>query len=33
MDGTDEKILDLLKGNARMSYQELGDEQPVSVSI
>ena len=25
MDGTDEKILDLLKGNARMSYQELGD--------
>ena len=21
----DEKILDLLKGNARMSYQELGD--------
>ena len=25
MDGTDERILDLLKGNARMSYQELGD--------
>ncbi len=25
MDGTDEKILDLLQGNARMSYQELGD--------
>ena len=25
MDRTDEKILDLLKGNARMSYQELGD--------
>ena len=25
MDGTDGKILDLLKGNARMSYQELGD--------
>ncbi len=25
MDETDEKILDLLKGNARMSYQELGD--------
>ena len=25
MDGTDEKILELLKGNARMSYQELGD--------
>ena len=25
MDRTDEKILDLLKGNARMSFQELGD--------
>ena len=25
MDRTDKKILDLLKGNARMSYQELGD--------
>ena len=25
MDKTDERILDLLKGNARMSYQELGD--------
>lgn len=25
MDEKDEKILDLLKGNARMSYQELGD--------
>ena len=25
LDKTDEKILDLLKGNARMSYQELGD--------
>ena len=25
MDKTDEKILDLLKGNARMTYQELGD--------
>lgn len=25
MDGTEEKILDLLKRNARMSYQELGD--------
>ena len=25
MDKTDEKILDLLQGNARMSYQELGD--------
>ena len=25
MDKTDEQILDLLKGNARMSFQELGD--------
>ena len=25
MDKTDEKILDLLKGNARMTYQEIGD--------
>ncbi len=25
MDEIDERILDLLKGNARMSYQELGD--------
>ena len=25
MDGTDKKLLDLIKGNARMSYQELGD--------
>lgn len=25
LDKTDEKILELLKGNARMSYQELGD--------
>ena len=25
MDNTDEKILDLLKGDARMSYQQLGD--------
>ena len=25
MDKTDEKILELLKGNARMSYRELGD--------
>ena len=25
MDKTDERILDLLKGNARMTYQELGD--------
>ncbi|MBR6173433.1 MAG: Lrp/AsnC family transcriptional regulator [Eubacterium sp.] len=26
MDKTDEEILDLLKGNARMSFQELGDQ-------
>ncbi|MCR5746784.1 MAG: Lrp/AsnC family transcriptional regulator [Lachnospiraceae bacterium] len=25
MDGIDEKILDLMKGNARITYQELGD--------
>lgn len=25
MDRTDKKLLDLIKGNARMSYQELGD--------
>ena len=25
MDRTDERILDLLKGNARMTYQEIGD--------
>ncbi len=25
MDKTDEKILDLIKGNARMSYQDIGD--------
>ncbi len=25
MDRTDERILDLLKGNARMSWKELGD--------
>ncbi|MBQ7563260.1 MAG: AsnC family transcriptional regulator, partial [Lachnospiraceae bacterium] len=25
MDKTDEKILELMKGNARISYQELGD--------
>ena len=25
MDKTDEKILDMLKGNARMSYQQIGD--------
>ena len=26
MDKTDERILDLMKGNARISFQELGDE-------
>ena len=25
MDGADKKLLDLIKGNARMSYQEIGD--------
>ncbi len=25
MDGTDKKLLDLIKGKARMSYQEIGD--------
>ena len=25
MDGTDKKLLDLIKGNARMSYQEIGN--------
>ena len=30
MDGTDKKILDMLKGNARMSYQELGDALGIS---
>ena len=25
IDGTDKKLLDLIKGNARMSYQEIGD--------
>ena len=30
MDKTDKKILDLLKGNARMTYQELGDELGMS---
>lgn len=25
MDGIDEKLLDMLKGNARMTYQEMGD--------
>lgn len=30
MDRTDEKILDLLKGNARMTYKELGDQLGMS---
>ena len=30
MDQVDEKILDLMKGNARISYQELGDELGMS---
>ena len=25
MDGKDKQILDMIKGNARMSYQEIGD--------
>lgn len=30
MDRIDEQILDLLKGNARMSHQELGDKLGIS---
>ena len=30
MDELDKKILDLLKGNARMTYQELGNELGMS---
>ncbi len=30
MDGTDKKILDLIKGNARMSYQEIGNKLGMS---
>ncbi|WP_029319452.1 Lrp/AsnC family transcriptional regulator [Butyrivibrio sp. AE3004] len=30
MDGTDKKILDMIKGNARMSYQEIGNELGIS---
>ena len=30
MDATDEKILELLQGNARMSFQELGDAIGIS---
>lgn len=30
MDARDEQLLDLIKGNARMSYQEIGDELGIS---
>jgi len=30
LDGTDEKILELMKGNARISYQKLGEELGMS---
>ena len=30
MDGTDKKILDMIKGDARKSYQEIGDELGIS---
>ena len=30
MDKTDERILDIMKGNARISFQELGDELGIS---
>ncbi len=30
MDGKDQKLLDLIKGNARMSYQEIGDALGIS---
>ena len=30
MDRTDEQILNLIKGNARMSYQEIGDSIGIS---
>ncbi len=30
MDGTDKKILDMIKGNARMSYQEIGNKLGMS---
>ncbi len=30
MDGTDKKILDMIKGDARMSYQEIGDRLGMS---
>ena len=30
MDKTDKKILDMIKGNARMSYQQIGDSLGIS---
>ncbi len=30
MDGKDKQLLDLIKGNARMSYQEIGNELGIS---
>ena len=30
MDGKDKRLLDLIKGNARMSYQEIGNELGIS---
>ena len=30
MDNTDKRILDIMKGNARISFQELGDELGIS---
>ena len=30
MDNTDERILDIMKGNARISFQELGDKLGIS---
>ena len=30
MDNTDERILDIMQGNARISFQELGDELGIS---
>ena len=30
MDNTDERILDIMKGSARISFQELGDKLGIS---
>ena len=30
MDNTDERILDIMKGDARISFQELGDKLGIS---